>query len=166
VTLVIIREDLIGQSLSVCPAILDYKVQANANSLYNTPPCYSIYMLGLVVQWIESIGGIIAITKRNLIKSQMLYAVVENSNGFYKCAVKKGHRSRMNVTFRISDGDKDLETAFIEQSKAVGMNGLKGHRSVGGIRASLYNAITVEEVGKLVKFMKEFQDESEYSATR
>jgi len=166
VTIAIIRDDLLGKSMSICPAVLDYAVQAGMNSLYNTPPAYSIYLMGLVLKWIKGCGGAAAMAKRNLTKSQLLYSTIEQSNGFYCCPVKDGNRSRMNVTFRIGGGNPELEAAFVEQTKKAGMVGLKGHRSVGGIRASLYNAVTPKEVETLVEFMKEFQDQNECSAGR
>lgn len=166
VTIAIIREDLIGKAMKICPAILDYKLMADMNSLYNTPPSYSIYLMGLVLKWIKGCGGAVAMAKRNLTKSQLVYNTIAQSNGFYCCAVKDGHRSRMNVTFRIGGGNKELETMFVEQTKKAGMTGLKGHRSVGGIRASLYNAVTVQEVESLVSFMKEFQEQNDCTAGR
>lgn len=166
VTIAIIREDLIGKAMKICPAILDYKLMADMNSLYNTPPSYSIYLMGLVLKWIKGCGGAVAMAKRNLTKSQLVYNTIAQSNGFYCCAVKDGHRSRMNVTFRIGGGNKELETMFVEQTKKAGMIGLKGHRSVGGIRASLYNAVTVQEAETLVNFMKEFQEQNDCTAGR
>lgn len=162
VTLVIIREDLIGTAMKECPSVLDYKTMANANSLYNTPPSYSIYLLGLVLEWIKGCGGALAIGKRNAKKAQAVYSVIANSNGFYHCSVNEGNRSRMNVTFRIggADGNPDLEAKFLSASKDAGMNGLKGHRSVGGMRASLYNAITESEAESLAAFMQSFYQEN------
>merc|ERR1719431_412782 len=164
VTLVIIREDLIGHAMGICPAVLDYQQLAGANSLYNTPPSYSIYLMGLVLQWIKSCGGAVAMAKRNINKSQLLYQTINNSSGFYSCPVIEGCRSRMNVTFRIGGGNKELEAMFVEQTKKAGMVGLKGHRSVGGIRASLYNAVTLQEVESLVSFMKDFQEQNDCAA--
>jgi len=166
VTIAIVREDLIGKSMSITPSILDYKLQANANSLYNTPPSYSIYTMGLVLKWIKSQGGALAMAKRNCIKSTKVYETIEESNGFYSCPVEEGSRSRMNITFRIAGGDGDVEALFVSQSKKAGMVGLKGHRSVGGIRASLYNAVTIEETEKLVEFMKNFQELNDLNAAR
>jgi len=162
VTLIIIREDLIGHAMKECPNILDYKTMAAAGSLYNTPPCYSIYMLGLVLEWIKSQGGALAIGKRNAKKSSTVYSAIENSNGFYCCSADAGNRSRMNVTFRIGgiDGNPELEAKFVKEAKDQGMNGLKGHRSVGGMRASLYNAITEHEAESLANFMKTFYEQN------
>jgi len=160
VTIVIVRDDLLGHSMKCCPVVLDYGSQSAMNSLYNTPPCYSIYLMNLVLQWIKNSGGTLYMLKHNLKKSQLLYSTIACSDGFYECPVKKGNRSRMNIPFRISGGDKELEAEFVEEAKKVGMIGVKGHRSVGGIRISLYNAITVNEVERLVSFMKWFQEEN------
>lgn len=158
VTLAIIREDLVGHSMKYCPSVLDYKVQVGMNSMFNTPPSYSIYIMGLVLEWIKECGGLQYISEKCSIKSEMIYSLMDESNGFYCCSADKGSRSRMNVTFRIGgvDGDPALEEAFVAETKAAHMLGLKGHRSVGGIRASLYNAVTVEETQKLAELMKNF----------
>ncbi|CAK8678294.1 unnamed protein product [Clavelina lepadiformis] len=159
VTLAIIREDLVGYCMKQCPTILDYKIQIGMDSLYNTPPSYSIYLMGLVLEWIQNTGGLLSMAKKCVLKSQLVYSAINESNGFYSCAIEDGSRSRMNVTFRIDGpaGDSELENAFIEESKAANMIGLKGHRSVGGIRASLYNAVTLEETQFLVNLMMDFQ---------
>ncbi|XP_039217036.1 phosphoserine aminotransferase [Crotalus tigris] len=158
VTVVILREDLLGYALKECPIVLDYKVQVENSSLYNTPPCYSIYITGLVLEWIKNNGGVTAMDKLSQIKSQMVYDIIEKSNGFYACPVEKKSRSRMNVPFRIGSikGDEALEKEFLEKAVENNMISLKGHRSVGGIRASLYNAVTIEDVEKLATLMKSF----------
>uniref|UniRef100_A0A8V0YSF7 Phosphoserine aminotransferase n=2 Tax=Gallus gallus TaxID=9031 RepID=A0A8V0YSF7_CHICK len=158
VTVVIVREDLLGFALKECPVVMDYKTQAVNGSLYNTPPCYSIYIMGLVLEWIKNNGGAAAMDKLSLIKSRMIYDIIDKSNGFYVCPVEKKNRSRMNVPFRIGSikGDEALEKKFLEKAVELNMISLKGHRSVGGIRASLYNAVTVEDVQKLATFMRSF----------
>ncbi|KAM4878479.1 phosphoserine aminotransferase isoform 2-T2 [Sylvia borin] len=158
VTVVIVRDDLLGFALKECPVVLDYKTQAANSSLYNTPPCYSIYIMGLVLEWIKNNGGAAAMNKLSLIKSQMIYDIIDKSNGFYACPVERKNRSRMNVPFRIGSvkGDEALEKKFLEKAVELNMISLKGHRSVGGIRASLYNAVTVEDVQKLATFMRSF----------
>uniref|UniRef100_A0A674H7X1 Phosphoserine aminotransferase n=2 Tax=Taeniopygia guttata TaxID=59729 RepID=A0A674H7X1_TAEGU len=158
VTVVIVREDLLGFALKECPVVLDYKTQAANSSLYNTPPCYSIYIMGLVLEWIKNNGGAAAMDKLSLIKSRMIYDIIDKSNGFYVCPVERKNRSRMNVPFRIGSvkGDEALEKKFLEKAVELNMISLKGHRSVGGIRASLYNAVTVEDVQKLATFMRSF----------
>lgn len=157
VTLVLVREDLIGSALKECPSILDYKIQSGNASLYNTPPTYSIYMMGLVFEWIKEEGGVSVLHQRNTEKAKMLYDIVDNSNGFYSAPVAPSARSRMNVPLRVNGGDETLEKQFLEEALNRGMMELKGHRSVGGIRVSLYNAITLDEVSTLVAFMLEFQ---------
>ncbi|XP_002125683.2 phosphoserine aminotransferase-like [Ciona intestinalis] len=161
VTLVIIRDDLIGHQLKECPAVLDYKLQADMNSLYNTPPSYSIYLTGLVLEWIKNSGGVMSMAKRSAIKSQLIYSVINNSNGFYHCMIDDDCRSRINLPFRVGGpgGDQELESLFLERTKQANMVGLKGHRSVGGIRASLYNAVTIEETQQLADLMLAFQQE-------
>ncbi|XP_073322829.1 phosphoserine aminotransferase [Pagrus major] len=161
VTVVIVREDLLGHALKECPIVLDYKVQAEMNSLYNTPPCFSIYIMGLVLDWTKNNGGCAAMETLNKQKSSMIYDIINASNGFYACPVDVACRSRMNVPFRVGkkDGDEALEKKFVEDASKRGMISLKGHRSVGGIRASLYNSVTVEETEALAAYMKEFQKE-------
>lgn len=158
---VIIREDLLGHQLSYTPSVFDYKILAKNNSLYNTPPTYGIYISGLVFDWLKSKGGLESIQAANQRKALLLYETIDSSNEFYSSAIQKENRSRMNITFRIKkDGvlNEDLEKKFIsEADKRYSMRELKGHRSVGGIRVSLYNAITEDHVKTLVKFMKEFQ---------
>lgn len=159
VTVVIVREDLLGHTLKQCPIVLDYAVQAKNDSLYNTPPCYSIYIMGLVLEWIKNNGGSANMEALNKRKSTLIYDLIDASNGFYACPVDKACRSRMNVPFRVgrAEGDEELEKRFLEGASQRGMISLKGHRSVGGIRASLYNAVTVEDAEQLAAFMKDFQ---------
>uniref|UniRef100_A0A8I3W6H8 Phosphoserine aminotransferase n=1 Tax=Callithrix jacchus TaxID=9483 RepID=A0A8I3W6H8_CALJA len=158
VTVVIVRDDLLGFALRECPSVLEYKVQAGNNSLYNTPPCFSIYVMGLVLEWIKNNGGAVAMEKLSSIKSQMIYEIIDNSQGFYVCPVEPQNRSKMNIPFRIGNakGDDALEKRFLDKALELNMLSLKGHRSVGGIRASLYNAVTIEDVQKLATFMKNF----------
>lgn len=161
VTVVIVREDLLGHALNECPIILDYKVQAGNNSLYNTPPCFSIYIMGLVLEWIKNSGGTDAMENLNKQKSSMIYDIINSSNEFYWCPVDISCRSRMNVPFRVGNkqGDNALETKFLDGASKRGMISLKGHRSVGGIRASLYNAVTIEDAQALANYMKDFLKE-------
>lgn len=156
VTLVIVREDLLGNPLPICPLILDFTVMAKDNSLHNTPPTFSIYVMGKVFEWSKSQGGVEEMEKRAIRKSNAIYDLINKSNGFYSCPVEPGSRSRMNVPFKLKV--RELEAEFLSQAKKLGMIQLKGHRSVGGIRVSLYNAITEEEVDKLVTFMEEFMN--------
>ncbi|MBR6360596.1 MAG: 3-phosphoserine/phosphohydroxythreonine transaminase, partial [Clostridia bacterium] len=153
-TVVIVREDLLGHERPETPALLNYKLLADNDSMYNTPPCYSIYMCKLVVEWIESIGGLEALKARNEKKASILYDFIDSSNMFHN-PVKKSDRSMMNVTF-VTDSD-ELNAKFVSEAAAAGFVNLKGHRSVGGMRASIYNAMPVEGVEKLVEFMKEFE---------
>ncbi|XP_061671924.1 phosphoserine aminotransferase [Syngnathoides biaculeatus] len=161
VTVVIVREDLIGHAQKECPIILDYKVQAEMNSLYNTPPVFSIYIMCLVLEWIKSNGGAAAMDALNKRKSDLIYDIINSSDGFYVCPVDEGCRSRMNIPFRIGkkEGDETLEKEFLNGASKRGMISLKGHRSVGGIRASLYNAVTLEDTEALAQYMKEFLKE-------
>ncbi|XP_053530218.1 phosphoserine aminotransferase [Ictalurus punctatus] len=158
VTIVIIREDLLGKALKECPLVFDFKVQAENNSLHNTPPCYSIYIVKLVLEWIKSNGGTDSMDKLSKQKSSLIYDIINSSNGFYSCPIDVGCRSRMNIPFRIgnSEGDEALEKQFLEGASKLGMISLKGHRSVGGIRASLYNAVTLEDTRALAAYMKGF----------
>lgn len=156
VTLVIIREDLIGKALPICPVIFDFQVQVGNNSLYNTPPTYSIYIMGLVFEWILAQGGVPQMEKNAIAKSSAVYDLVDSSGGFFVCSLSQGCRSRMNIPVRIGEGDEALEKKFFEEAEKNRLISLKGHRSVGGIRVSLYNAVTVEETETLVNFMKDF----------
>jgi len=153
--MIIVREDLMGKALPVTPIVFDYAVISKDNSLYNTPPCFAIYTVGLVFDWIAQNGGVEEMERRAIEKSNMLYQLIDSSAGFYTCAVDKNCRSRMNVTYRVKS-DEALETKFVKEAKAVGLLELKGHRSVGGIRASIYNAVLPRHVQRLQEFMKTF----------
>jgi phosphoserine aminotransferase len=154
VTLVVIREDLLGRSDASLPTMLSYKVQAENNSLYNTPNTFGIYILGLVMQWLKSLGGLTGVARINQRKAALLYSEIDRT-GFYRGTAQKGSRSLMNITFRLPS--EDLEKTFDRQASAAGFDGLKGHRSVGGLRASIYNAFPEEGVAGLVDFMREFE---------
>jgi len=154
VVICIIREDLLAKVPANLPNLLDYKALAEENSLLNTPPCWSVYIVGLVLKWAKGLGGLQAIEKRNLAKSDLVYKAIDESGGFYK-GHARSDRSRMNITFRLPN--EALEDQFASEAKKNDLIGLKGHRSVGGLRASLYNALTIEASETLVKFMKEFQ---------
>ncbi|CAG4992254.1 unnamed protein product [Parnassius apollo] len=158
VALVIVREDLLNQALPICPSILDWTVIAKNDSILNTPPMFAIYVMGRVLQWIERKGGLDKMAELATKKSSLIYNVIEQSNGFYYAPVAKNARSKMNIPFRIgsSQGDEALEKEFLKGAEAQGLIQLKGHRMVGGIRASIYNAVTIEEVETLVNYMKEF----------
>jgi len=160
VTLVIVRDDMLDNALPECPSVFNYSVMAKDNSLFNTPPCFSLYITGLVFEWIKQQGGVDTMEKRSAEKSRMVYDVIDHSNGFYLCSAPAHIRSRVNVTFRIRN-DEELEKKFLKQAEERGMIQLKGHRSVGGIRASLYNAVNVDEVVVLAEFMKEFMVKSQ-----
>ena len=154
-TIVIVREDLIGEPQEGTPTMFHYGVMAKNDSMYNTPPCWSIYICKLVLEWIrDDIGGLEAMEERNVKKAQVLYDFLDGSKLFKPCA-QKDSRSIMNVTF--VTGDPDLDAKFVKESTEAGFVNLKGHRSVGGMRASIYNAMPPEGVHKLVEFMKEFE---------
>lgn len=152
-TLVIIREDLIGNARENTPSMLDYKLMADNESMYNTPPCYCIYVAKLVYEWILGLGGLEKMKEMNEKKANLLYDYLD-SQDYYVAPVEKESRSMMNVTF--VTGDADLDKKFAKEAEAQGLKNLKGHRSVGGMRASIYNAMPYEGVEKLVEFMKEF----------
>ncbi len=157
VTVVIVREDLLDQAKADCPKMLMWKTQADADSLYNTPPCYSIYISMLVFRWIKEMGGVEAVQKKNLQKAALLYDAIDSSD-FYKNTVKKEDRSLMNVPFVTPSAE--LDAKFVKEAAAEGLVSLKGHRLVGGMRASIYNAMPLEGVEKLVAFMKKFEAEN------
>lgn len=154
VTLLIIREDMLEKCPDSLTAYLNYKTHAAKDSLYNTPPVFAIWGLKLVLERMKRLGGIEAMVEHNRKKSELLYGVINNSDGFYNCPVDKEYRSNMNVVFRLSS--EELEKKFVSEASDLGMVGLKGHRSVGGCRASIYNSMTVEGVEKLVSFMRDF----------
>jgi phosphoserine aminotransferase len=153
-TIVIVRDDLVGHADPRLPTMLDYKTHADNDSMYNTPPTYGIYIAGLVFQMLKRKGGIAQMEKTNIAKADLLYAAIDASNGFYNCPVNKADRSRMNVPFTLKDANMDGD--FLKQADARGLLQLKGHRSVGGMRASIYNAMPLEGVQALVSFMNEF----------
>jgi phosphoserine aminotransferase len=154
VTLVIIREDLLARSSKSLHTMLNYAVHAENGSLYNTPPAFGIYVLGLVVDWLRAQGGLEAMAAINNRKAGKLYAELDRT-GFWRPTARKDSRSLMNVTFRLAN--EELEKAFVKESTAAGLDGLKGHRSVGGMRASIYNAFPESGVDTLVEFMREFE---------
>ena len=153
-TIVIVRDDLIGQAQAGAPAMLDYKIHADNESMYNTPPTYGFYIAGLVFQWLKKNGGLAAMEKVNYVKAALIYDVLDSSS-FYSSPVAKADRSIMNIPFRLKS--ESLDEEFLKQAKAAGMIQLKGHRSVGGMRASIYNAMPVEGVRALVAFMRDFE---------
>ncbi len=157
VTVVIVRNDLIGKHFENTPSMLRYEIHAKDKSLYNTPPCYSIYITGLVLENLEKMGGVKAIEAVNKEKAQMLYNFIDESK-FFTSPVEKKDRSIMNVTF-IAPSD-ELNDKFVKEAAKEGLSSLKGHRSVGGMRASIYNAMPVEGIKKLVEFMKKFEMEN------
>ena len=154
VTLLILRDDLLARSPKNLPTMLDYNTYAKENSLYNTPPVFAIYIVGLVMKWIIKQGGLDAVHKRNQEKAALIYHEID-STGFYKGHAAPDSRSLMNVTFRLPT--EELEKQFVAEATKAGLDGLKGHRSVGGIRASIYNAFPKDGVETLVSFMKEFE---------
>lgn len=162
VTLVIVRKDLAERADKNLPTLLQYRTHIKEKSLYHTPPTFAIYILQLVTEWIAAEGGIAGIQKRNEAKGALLYGQIDASNGFYHCPVEKSSRSLMNIVFRVggtsaSHGDEALEKEFARQAAAAGLVGTPGHRSVGGMRVSTYNAVGLDAVEALVSFMKEFQ---------
>jgi phosphoserine aminotransferase len=154
---VIVRKDLAERADKNLPTLLQYRTHIKEKSLYHTPPTFAIYVIGLVMDWISSEGGIAGIEKRNESKAKLLYDAIDSSGGFYSCPVERSSRSRMNVVFRVAGGDEAKEKAFSKQAEVAGIVGTPGHRSVGGMRVSLYNAVTLDAVQALVSFMREFQ---------
>ena len=154
VTLVIVREDLLERTPATLPTMLQYAVHAENKSMYNTPPVFAIYVMRLVVAWVLKQGGLQGVERVNVRKAEKLYAEIDRT-GFYRGHAQKDSRSRMNVTFRLPS--EELEKKFVKESTAAGLDGLKGHRSVGGLRASIYNAFPEAGVDALVQFMQEFE---------
>ncbi|MCL4136597.1 UNVERIFIED_CONTAM: hypothetical protein GTU68_019024 [Idotea baltica] len=152
-TLVIVRDDFIGDAIPGTPITFDYKVQADNDSMYNTPPTYALYIAGLVFQWLKELGGLKSVGNINQAKAEKLYAAIDNS-GFYQNPVEKQYRSWMNIPFTLNNAE--LDANFLAEAKAAGLITLKGHRSVGGMRASIYNAMPEEGVDALITFMQEF----------
>ncbi|MES2400810.1 MAG: 3-phosphoserine/phosphohydroxythreonine transaminase [Pseudomonadota bacterium] len=162
VTVVVVREDLLGRALAICPSAFDYKTVAANSSMYNTPPTYSIYIAGLTFQWLKrqtegNAKGVAAMELRNISKADLLYDAIDNS-GFYVNKVDKDCRSRMNVPFMLRDESRN--DAFLAGARERGLLQLKGHKSVGGMRASIYNAMPIEGVQSLVNYMREFERDS------
>jgi len=153
-TLVFVRDDLLGRALPICPSAFDYSVVAAHQSMYNTPPTYGIYMAGLVFQWVKAQGGVAEMDRRAAEKSALLYGHLDASGGFYRSKVDKSARSRMNVPFFLAD--ESLNEAFLAGAREAGLLQLKGHKSVGGMRASLYNAMPLDGVQALVGYMQDF----------
>lgn len=156
VTVVIIKKSLINDSLDQLPTMLNYQTYAKNNSLYNTPPTLAIYLLKLVLEWVESQGGLESLEKQNNQKAKILYDVIDESEGFYQGHANKDSRSTMNVTWTLPDDEATAE--FLKRAKENGFVGLNGHRSVGGCRASIYNAVPMSHVEQLAKFMKSFKN--------
>lgn len=154
VTIVIVRDDLIGQALPITPSAFNYKIQADNDSMFNTPPTYAIYIAGLMFNWIKAQGGLTAMETHNRKKAAVLYDYLETTSFFYN-PVAREDRSLMNVPFKLRD--ESLDEAFLKGAEARGMVQLKGHRSVGGMRASIYNAMPIAGVSALVAYMKEFE---------
>ena len=156
VTVVIIRKDLAERADQKLAQILQYRTFIKEKSLYNTPPTLGIYALGLVLEWIEAQGGLTAVEKVNAQKANLLYGTIDGTK-YYSCPVEKESRSKMNVVFRVAGGNEDVEKKFAKEAEAAGLIGIKGHRSVGGMRASIYNAVPLDAVHALTDFMKEFE---------
>ena len=157
VTIVIVREDLLGKAKECTPSMLALKLMADNGSMYNTPPCYAIYIAKLVFDWVQKMGGLEAMREHNQKKAAILYDYLDNQT-YYTAPVEPACRSMMNVTF--VTGSKELDAKFVAEATAEGLRNLKGHRSVGGMRASIYNAMPIEGVEKLVAFMKKFAEEN------
>ncbi len=153
-TIAIMRKDLIGDAMDICPTMLSYKTHADGKSMYNTPPCYSIYISKLVFEWVKNMGGVAELEKLNKAKAAVLYDFLDNSSMFRGTVVKED-RSLMNVPF--ITGNEDLDKKFVAEAKEAGFVNLKGHRTVGGMRASIYNAMPIEGVQALVDFMEKFE---------
>ncbi len=158
VVIVIVRADLLERTPDNLPSLLNYKELAAENSLLNTPPCWNVYIMGLVLKWLKAQGGLPEIARRNRTKADLLYRAIDESGGFYRGHARPDSRSVMNVTFRLPT--EALEEQFVAEAKKHDLIGLKGHRSVGGIRASIYNAVPIEAVESLVQFMKDFQQKN------
>ncbi|MGH9398913.1 MAG: 3-phosphoserine/phosphohydroxythreonine transaminase, partial [Thermoanaerobaculia bacterium] len=154
-TLVIVREDMLARSPKSLPTMLDYNTHAKEKSLYNTPAVFAIYIMRLVMKWILAQGGLPAMARQNAEKAKILYDALDASSGYYRAHAKPGSRSNMNVPYRLPS--EELEAKFVAEARKQGLDGLKGHRSVGGIRASIYNAFPKKGVEALVSFMKDFQ---------
>lgn len=154
VTMVIVRTSLLTQENPQTPTILRYSTHANNNSLYNTPPTFGVYLVGLVLGWIEQQGGLAAVDALNRQKAALIYRIIDEQPDFFRCPVQADSRSLMNIVFRLPT--EELEEQFLKQATAAGMVGLKGHRSVGGVRVSLYNAVPLAAAETLAAFMRDF----------
>jgi phosphoserine aminotransferase len=159
VTVVVIRDDLINRVPENTPTMLKYKTHVEKDSLYNTCPCFAIYLCELVLEYLKSLGGIPAMEKQNRKKAKLLYDIIDNSQGFYRGVAKPESRSLMNITFNLAT--PELEAKCVDEAKKKGLIGLKGHRDVGGMRASLYNAMSLEGTEVLCKFLKDFQEQNQ-----
>ena len=153
-TIVIVRDDLIGQAAPSTPSVFDYKIQAESDSMYNTPPTYAIYIAGLVFKWLKGLGGIAKMEETNIAKANLIYDYLDQTE-FYRSPVAQADRSRMNIPFTLRSDD--LDAGFLKAAESHGLTQLKGHRSVGGMRASIYNAMPVAGVQALVQFMRDFE---------
>jgi phosphoserine aminotransferase len=158
VTAIIIREDLMERGKEDLPTMVKYKTHSGKNSMFNTPPCFPIYMCKLVLEWVKENGGVAGMEQRNSEKAGLLYKVIDESGGFYQGHAETDSRSLMNITFRLPSDE--LGTQCIQEGAERGLKGLKGHRSVGGMRASIYNAMPVEGVRKLSEFLVEFMEKN------
>ncbi|KHT61166.1 MFS transporter [Photobacterium gaetbulicola] len=156
-TIVIVRDDLLGKAKSILPSILDYSVQVDKESMFNTPPTFAWYLAGEVFKWLKELGGVEAMAQRNIAKADVLYDYIDQSD-FYRNDVHPDNRSLMNVPFQLKN--PELDALFLEQADAAGLKALKGHRAVGGMRASIYNAMPIEGVQALVDFMKQFEQQN------
>jgi phosphoserine aminotransferase len=157
VTIVIVRRDLAEHANDKIARIFQYRTHIKEKSLYHTPPTFAVYIVGLMVEWIEAEGGLAGISKRNDAKAAKLYDAIDASSGYYRCPVEAASRSKMNVVFRVAGGDEAIEKKFAKEAEAASLVGVKGHRSVGGMRISLYNAVTLDAADAMVSFMREFQ---------
>ena len=155
-TLVIIKNSLLERCDDSVSSMLQYKIHADKGSLYNTPPSFGIYIAGLVFKWIKNQGGLSVVQEKNEVKAKLLYNAIDQSDMFY-CPIPEKDRSLMNVVFRVKDNNVDLETAFVKDAEAAGISSIKGHRSVGGLRASIYNAQPLENIEALIEFMHTFE---------
>jgi phosphoserine aminotransferase len=156
-TVVIVRKELAERADKNLPTLLQYRTHIKEKSLYHTPPTFAVYVLSLVTEWIDGLGGLAGIQKRNEAKAKALYDAIDNSNGFYRCPVEQSSRSLMNVVFRLAGGNEAIEKEFAKGAAAADLVGTPGHRSVGGMRISLYNAVGPDAVEALVAYMREFQ---------
>ena len=158
VALIALRDDLLSKCKDGTPSMLDYRIHAEKKSLYNTPPAFAVYIVKLVLEWVKNKGGLEAMEKINQAKQERVYQMLDLYPDYYRGTVRSDSRSWMNITFRLPD--EDLEKKFIAEAKSVGLGGLKGHRSVGGVRVSTYNAMPLEGIEKLLGFMESFKKQN------